>query len=266
MKNVFKNLDFTGSDYTLYRNKKKKSSSIIGGCLSILSYIIICIVTYFKIKEFVDNKIMNTFYSNYKIPAKEIERKYLSAKQDFKILKFFIWDPEMYKSHRFVLNFQFKRYILPKCDNDTSTFCLDIENIGVEIDRYLEYLTSSDISLMNCDQINQYNIEEGKGKEELDDCTGDWVDFTNKHKNGTINIEIDYNKYYYNTFAENFIKENFFHQVKIIEGEFALLNANTDIIEVDQIRKDLFFPIDEKKTVFTYLKIEEIFRERRGVN
>jgi hypothetical protein len=262
MKNVFKILDLTGSDYTLYRNKKKKSSSIIGGCLSILSYIIICIVTYSKIKEFVENKIMNTFYYNYKFSVREIERKYLSAEQDSKIFEFRIGNSEMYKSHRFMVENKNKIYILPKCGNDKDNpkFCLDIQKIG-EIDRYF---TLGYILFTNCRTIKM-NVEI-ENKEELDDCTGDWWDFTNKHKNETIDIDINYKKYYYDIIAKHFVKEEDSYKVSLTSGEFANLCANTDIYEVDQIRKDLFFPINEKKTVFTFLNNGKVTRDTIGVN
>ena len=257
MKNVFKILDFTGSDYTLYRNKKKKSSSIIGGCLSILSYIIICIVAYFKIKEFVDKKIMNTFYSNSKSFSLEIERKYLSANQDSKILEFKIGNSEIYKSHRFIVENNNKYYILPICDNnkDNLIFCLDIEKIG-EKDIYF---TLRNIFFTTCETIKR-NFEP-ENKEELDDCTGDWRDFAMKHQNETIDIQINYIRYSYDIVHNDFVKENNYHIVSLTSRKGNYLRANTDIIEVDQIRKDLFFPINERKKVFTFLINRETTQE-----
>ena len=56
MKNFFKSLDITGSDYTLYRNRKRKSSSTFGGFLSTISIIVICYVSIIKMKDYFENQ------------------------------------------------------------------------------------------------------------------------------------------------------------------------------------------------------------------
>jgi hypothetical protein len=209
MKDIFKKFDITGSDYTLYRDKKKKSSSTIGGCISILSSIIISFIVYTKITDFTSKKIINTSYSNYRVPGDEFDIKSISytAEQNPKIFEVKTYNMEMYKYYRFVAFFGNKTYILPKCGyrrDNNCTACLDIDEIDKigKIDKYelLSYLNS--IMLFSCRTIvNNFKLE---NKEELDDCTGDEIDFHNKYKNETINMMIKNSKYYYNLNQKDF--------------------------------------------------------------